>query len=98
VQVKYRLPRALPGIEDGSIPARELPLARQLRRHQQHLANDILIAWRGLVQRRKMFAWTDENVCRRLRIDILKREDFAVFEHHLDWNLFAPNLAKQAVR
>src|SRR5882724_13038910 len=44
-----------------------------------------------------MLSWADQDVCRRLRVDIFERKYFIIFINQLRGNFFAADFAKQAV-
>src|SRR5690349_16114317 len=97
MQMKDRLAGAGAIIQDRAIAREDLAFTRELRGHQLQLAEYGLILGRGFGQRYKMFAWTNQDVRRRLRADILKREKVGILIHDLRRNLFRGNLAEQTV-
>lgn len=79
MQMKYGLAGASTVVEDGTVACQQIPLSRQLRRHQVQFADHRLIFCGGLVQRFKVFSWAEQDVRGRLRADILEGEDFWIF-------------------
>jgi hypothetical protein len=44
-----------------------------------------------------MFPWTDQDVARRLRLDVLEGKHLVVFVDDFRRDFFSPNFAEQAV-
>jgi hypothetical protein len=97
MQVENRLARPAAGVENSPVAIREIPLARELRGDEHDLSEQGLILRLRFVKRREMFPRAQENVRRRLGVDVLEREDVGVLIDKRCGDLFCGNLAKQAV-
>ena len=97
MQMKDRLAGAGAVIQDRAIAREDLAFARKLRSNQLQLSKYGLIFGGGFGQRLKMLARANQDVRRRLRADVLKREKVGILVHDLRRNLFRGNLAEQTV-
>ena len=57
----------------------QLQLARELRRAQQHGADDRGFRVIHRIERSDMFSRNDQDMRRRLRVDVVEGDDFVVF-------------------
>src|SRR2546423_9048639 len=97
MQVEYGLARSRAVVKNSAIAFQKIAFARQLRGYQLQLPKHGLIRGCGFVQRRKMFAWAEQNVRGRLRADVLEGKDFLVLIHELRRNFLIADFAEQAV-
>jgi hypothetical protein len=73
----------------------ETELARDLRGFQEQMAEDSLIFRRSFVDARNRFARNDQNMRRRGRANVAKREDLIILINDVSRNLPISNLLKQ---
>src|SRR5258708_38908283 len=85
-------------VEYGAVAREQVALGGQFGSYQLQLAEQRLVAGLGVVQRDKMFPGANQNVRRRLRVDVFKGEYVLVLINELRGNLFRANFAEQAVR
>src|SRR5215472_1244642 len=97
MQVKNRLPCSFAVVQHSSVACKQLAFARQVRRHKLEFSKDYLILGARICQRLEVLPWANQDVCRRLRADVLECEEVLVLINELRWNLLRPNLAKEAV-
>src|SRR6266511_943447 len=77
-------------------PASALP--RELRRDAEQLPRERVVLRGEVVERRDVLARDDEQVHRRLRVDVLESHDVRVLMDELRGDLPLDDLAEQAVR
>lgn len=96
VQVKYRLPGVGIGVDDRAISARgdALP-AGQVSRYQDETAEQRRVG--GVVERVDVRPRDDEEVYRRLRIDVTKRDAVVRLGDQRRRNLFPHDTAEEAL-
>jgi len=82
-QVQMEMEDGLAGagavVEDRAIAVEQIALAGELRGNQMELADHRLILVRRVVERNKMFSRDKQDVRRRLRADVLERENVGIF-------------------
>ena len=74
MQVKNRLAGARAGVDDDAESASDCKLAGKLGGHAVEVADQRLVGGIGLERRRKVFARNDQQMHRRLRVDVVKGE------------------------
>jgi len=97
MQVKDRLACAWTYIQDSSISVLDFALTRDLRGGDMTAPYDFGIVSLGFLQSSEMTLWNDEDVRRRLRVDVVKREDMVIFVDFLGRNLAANDAAEKTV-
>src|SRR5437879_4869027 len=97
MEVKHRLAGSFAAIQHRAVALKELAFPSKLRGDQLQLSEYHLILLACVRQRFEMFPWANQDVRRRLRADILEREQFGIFIHHLRRNLLRPNSAKYTI-
>jgi hypothetical protein len=97
MQMKDSLARIRPNVIDRAETMFKLAFTRDLCRYKLAVANQFRIGVRCLINAHNMLPGNNQNVRRRLRIDIFKREGFLVFIDFLGWNFARDNLAEEAV-
>src|ERR1700728_366855 len=97
VEMKHRLPRSRTNIEHGSISLLDVSLPRNVGRRQMAAPDDLRVLRLGFFQSREMFLRDDQHVRRRLRVDVVKREDVVVLVNFFRRNLAANDAAKKAI-
>ena len=99
VQVKMKdgLPGAAAIVEDGAIAGEQMAFGGQFRRDMQQFSQEGFIRMRSVVQSRKMFTRTNEEVCGRLRIDVFKGKDIVIFVNELGRDFLCADFTKDAV-
>src|SRR5215472_5507338 len=95
--MKDRLARIRSNVEHRAIPLLDVTLAGDLRRHQVAVANNLGILRHVFLDVDDVLFGNDQNVRRRLGLDVLKSVDAIVFEHLLRRNLAGNDLAEQTV-
>jgi len=73
MQMWYALATIRAIIDHHPVAAVELEVTRNLCRRQQQMTDQLLVGGAGLVQPHDMFFGNDEDMCRRLRVDVTKR-------------------------
>ena len=84
-------------VEDGAVTGQKIALRSEFGGNELELAQHCLIFLRGIVERGKVFSRTDQNMCRRLRVDIFKREYLVILVYHFRRNLLGSDVAKQTI-
>src|SRR5277367_2996364 len=84
-------------VEDGAIAVEKIAFSGELRGHQMQFADHRLVFMCRIVQRNKMLSRDKQDVRRRLRADVLERENIWIFVDDFGWNLFRGDFAEQAV-
>ena len=80
VDVKHRLSGPFIGVEERPISdLGKAAFLRDERRPADELADDLIVFGSDVVERRNMTLRHDQNVCRRLRVDVAEREHAVVF-------------------
>jgi len=98
MQVEHGLARLAIAVEDRSISAlAESLVGRQLSGASQHPADQRVIVPTEIVGGRDVLSGNDEQVHRRLRIDVAERDEIVVFVHNRRRNLAGDDAAEQAV-
>ena len=98
VQMEHGLPGAAAVVEHGAIAGEQVSLRRQLCGHHLQFAQQRLVGALRVMQRRKMPAWANQNVRRRLRTDVFEREHVVVFIDKLRGNFLCADFAEKAIR
>jgi hypothetical protein len=98
VQMKDGLAGATAVVEYRAIAGVKIALGGELRGNEQKSAQERLIAVLCVVESRKMPPGADENVCRRLGIDVFERKDVVIFVNELRGNFLGANFAEKTVR
>src|SRR4051794_27826792 len=73
-----------------------MQVARNVDRPHHQVAHEAGLAFVQVVERRDVSSRDDEDVRRRLRVDVVKREDLIVFENLAGRDLAARNPAEEA--
>ena len=97
VKVKDGLAGATAAIEHRAIAGEEIALFGQFGGNELQFAEEGLICFRSIVQRREMLARANQNVRGRLRGDVLKRKDIVIFINNLGGDFLCADFAEQAV-
>src|SRR5712675_58236 len=97
VQMEHRLPGAASRVHHRAVALLQFSFPRQFRCDQRNLSQHRLFFWSGLFQRSKMFLRTNQNMGRRLRINIFKCKYVRIVVNQLRRNLFLRNLAEQTI-
>ena len=98
MQVEHRLSRLAIAIEDRAISAlAESLVGRQLSGASQHPADQRVIVRTQIVRGRDVLPRDDQQMHRRLRIDVAERDEIVVFVHNRCRNLAGDDAAEQAV-
>ena len=79
MQVRHRLAAVLLAVEDQPIAVRQAQLVRQLGRDEMQMAEQFAVFRRNVRVGRDDLARDDEDVDRRLRIDVMEGEALVVF-------------------
>ena len=96
VQVKDRLARVCVHVEDSAVALlRDTGLLCNLSRYSEHVAKEFRIVRGHFIQCRDVFARDDQNMNRRLGIDIVKSHDVVIFMRHLRGQFFPGDSAKK---
>src|SRR6266581_4670429 len=85
------------GVDDGAKAIGRARLAREAPAHREHPAERLLVARIGVVQRRQMRLWHDQEVHRRLRPDVVEGHHLRVVVDLRRRYLAARDLAKNAI-
>src|SRR6267142_2300219 len=86
VKMKYGLPCAKAVVKNGPVTIGELTLSGDLRGNELHAPEHRRILGRGIGERNVMLSGTNQNVRRRLRLNVLEGEDLGVFVHEFRGN------------
>ena len=78
VQVQHGLSSTASVIEHRAVAGEQVAFRGQLRRHQLQFPQQRLVTMLRIVQRAKMSSRTNQNMRRRLRIDVLERENIVI--------------------
>jgi hypothetical protein len=97
VQVKDGLSSAGANVEDGAVALLDLALAGDRGSGQMAAADDFGVAAFRFFQSCKMPFGNNQDVCRRLRINVFKREDVFIFVNFFRRNLAANDAAEEAI-
>src|ERR1044071_4528220 len=97
VQVEGWLARVWTHVVHGAKAVLQLALARYLGRNQLAIANQFGIGLRRLINPDNMLLGDDQNVRRRLRLDVFKDESLLVFINFLGRNFAGDDLAEEAI-
>jgi hypothetical protein len=97
MEVEDGLSRAGADVEDSAVSVFDVALAGDLSGHKMAAPDNFRVARLSFFQSHNMFLGNDEHVRRRLRMDILERENVIVFINLLRWSLAANNAAEKAV-
>jgi hypothetical protein len=85
-------------VEDGPVATRIVAMVPgNRRRSPHHLTHQRVVFLRQVVQRGDVPPGYDEDVCRRLRVDIFERDQPIVLVHDRRGYLFRHDLAEKAV-
>ena len=98
MQVKDGLSGAGTNVEDGAVSLLDLALAGDHGSGEMAAADDFCVTAFRFFQSCKMPFGNNQDVRRRLRINILKREDVFIFENLFRRNLAANDAAEEAIR
>ena len=95
MKMKNRLAGAGVDVEDGAVALLvDTILACELLCHLKHVGKKRAVFRNGVVQRRDVKTWADQQVNRSLRPDVLEREDLVVFINLLRRRLACDDPAK----
>ena len=98
MNVEDRLASFAIGVEDRPVSALAVPvLLRQRRRSPRHRSDQLVITRREVVQRGDVTSRDDQQMERRLRIDVLDGDYGIVLMDDRGWNRACDNLAEEAV-
>ena len=98
VDVEDALARTAVGVEDRpEADVGNSAVLRDQRRPSDELADEPVVFRPNFIQRGDVTFWHDQNVCRRLWIDIVERDDAIVFVHDAGRNLSLDDFAEQAI-
>src|ERR1051325_4514660 len=97
MQMKNGLARAASIVHDGAVPLAQFSVSGQFRSHQRDFSQERFVRVSRLLQRSKMLLRTNQNVGRRLRIDVFERENVGIFMEQLRRNLLGGNFAEQTI-
>src|SRR5882724_2199880 len=98
MQMKDGLAGALAAVQNGSVPIEKFPFAGELRGYKLQFPQDRLIFGCSVGQRFEVFTRANQDVRRRLWVDIFEGKKIGVFVYDLRWDLLRRNLAEKAVR
>lgn len=84
-------------VEDGAVALLDVALAGDVGGSQMAAADEFGVGGLSFLQSRKMFLGNDENVCRRMGMNVFESEHMIVFINFLGWNLTADDTAEEAV-
>jgi len=90
-------PTARANVEDGAVSLLDLALVGDHRGGQMAAADDFGVSWLRFLQPCKMAFGNDEDVGRRLGIDVFECKNVLIFEHLLRWNLATNDAAEEAI-
>src|SRR3954468_23196515 len=97
MEMEHALSRAGTDVVDRPVSIFDLALARELRRDQLAVAEDLRVLRLGFLQSDHVFFGDDQHVRGRLRIDVLEGEGSLVFVDLLRGDLAGDDLAEQTV-
>ncbi len=97
MEMEYRLACAAAVVQHCAVPCCQFALARKFRGDQLQLAEHGRVLLSGFGQRYQMFPRADEDVTRRLRLNILEGKNIRVLVYEFRWDFFFPDFAEQAV-
>ena len=99
VNMKHRLPGRCVTIHDHAVtfPGKAL-ICCDLPGCQEQATDNGLVARRKIVDRCNMFTWNDNDMRRRLWVDIAKRDCLIGFVNNVRRNITGKNFAEQAVQ
>ena len=83
MQMEYGLAGALAAVQNGSVPIEKFPFAGELRGYQLQFPQDRLIFGRGVGQRFEVFTRANQDVRRRLWVDVFESKKVGIFVHDL---------------
>src|SRR5262249_7889063 len=95
--MKDRLARIRSNVEYRTVALLDVAFPRDLRRHQVAVTDDLRILRSGFLDVDDVLFGNDQDVCRRLRLDVFKSVDAIVFEDLPRRNLSGNDLAEQTV-
>src|SRR6266436_2816081 len=98
MQMEYSLPGTLAAVQNGSVPIEKIPLPGELRGYKLQFPEHRLIFGPGVAQRFEVFTRANQDVSRRLWVDVFESKKIGIFVHDLRRNLLCRNLAEKAVR
>ena len=99
MDVEDGLSRSFVHVKNGTVTGLvDSLLPRDLLRGLENPTQNKIVAFCQIVQRRNVFLWDHQHVCRRLRADIFEREHVRVFVYCLRRNVPGDDLAEQAIR
>src|SRR5260370_37796953 len=97
VQMENSLASARAHVVDRAVSILDVALARDLRGDELAVADELGIFRLGLLQVHNMPLGNDEDMSRRLRVDVLEGKGALVFVDLLAWYFALNDLAEQAV-
>ena len=97
MKMEYGLARIWPDVVAGTITALEISFLGQLRRDKVRVADDVRILRSRRIDASNVLLRNDQDMRRRLWIDVVESEDTIVFIRLLRGDLPANDLAEQAV-
>ena len=98
MDVKDRLPRSHAVVKDHPIPVREVLIFGYLAGHQEEVAQQASLLFGSFGKGRNMLFGNDQNMGRRLRVDIPKRHRLIVLTNDVRLHLSLSNFAKNTTR
>jgi hypothetical protein len=97
VQVKYRLASGAAVVQHGAVAGGQFALPGKFRGDELQLAQHGRVFRGGFRQRDDMLPWADEDVARRLGLNILESKNISVLVYEFLWDFFFSDFAEQAV-
>lgn len=97
MQVKDGLSSAGANVEDSAVSLLDLALSGDHGSGQMAAADDFGVTAFRFFQSCKMPFGDNQDVCRRLRVNILKRKNVFIFENFFRWNLAANDATEEAI-
>src|SRR5262249_17770359 len=97
MQVRHSLAGLLLAVQNEAIAVLQAKLHRQLRRDEMEMTDQVAVGVGQIRVRRNHLARNDQNVHRRLRVDVVKRQAAVIFVDDLGRNLAVDDLLKDVV-
>src|SRR5579863_8534465 len=95
--MEYRLAGAAAVVQNCAIAGCQFALLRKFRSDELQLAEHGCVLLSGLCQRHDMFPRADEDVARRLRLNILEGKNIRILVDEFRRDFLASDFAEQAV-
>ena len=84
-------------VVDRPVSTFDSAFAGQLCRHQLHVAQQLSIRVLSLIQSHDMLFGNNQDVCGRLRLDVLEGKCFVIFVDFFRWDFPGNDLAEKAI-